>query len=125
MTSSAASWEYGARSAWPATILSATYTSCGFSTITFILHSRIANCECGFLPQPLEQHRERMQLVHVVGRGIAGVAQQEELAGACLAELLRPHGDPLQHRAAPQTELRHQVVRGLGGAGVRAGENFR
>ena len=46
MTNSAASREYGARSAWPATILSATYTSWGFNTMTSILHSRIANCEC-------------------------------------------------------------------------------
>src|ERR1019366_7432689 len=116
MTSSAASWEYGARSAWPATIFSVTYTSCGFSTITSILHSRIANCECGLLPQPLQKHPQRVQLVHMVGSGVASVTQYAKLAGAGLAELLRIHRAPFQHRAALQAELRQQVVRGLGSA---------
>ena len=33
------------QSAWPATILSATYTSWGFNAMRSVLHSRIANCD--------------------------------------------------------------------------------
>ena len=52
MTNSAASWEYGARSDLDATILRATYTSWGFSTMTpfYIRDSRIANSQAGRCP---------------------------------------------------------------------------
>jgi hypothetical protein len=42
IASSAASWEYGARSDWDATISSATYTSWGFNQP---IHSTFANRE--------------------------------------------------------------------------------
>ena len=46
-----------------------------------------------------------MQLVDMIGRGIAREANQVETALPHVAELLRAHGPPTDHLAAVQPEL--------------------
>ncbi len=53
-------------------------------------------------PQPVEEHGQRMQLIHVVGRRVARVSDQQKFPGANLTELLQSRGTPLQHRPPGQ-----------------------
>ena len=65
-----------------------------------------------------------MQLVDVVGCGIARITDEQESSLANLAELLRSPGTPLHHGAAFEPKPLEQIVGRLGCAGVRAGKNF-
>src|SRR4051812_12095391 len=72
-------------------------------------------------PQPLG---ESLEVIDVIGRGIAGEASQFEITGANAAELLHAEGTPAQNRSAMQAELGDEEVSGLGGAGEGAGEDL-
>src|SRR5579859_1952154 len=43
---------------------------------------------------PFQEHRQRMQLVHVVGRRVARKAEHQEVSAGRLADLLGAHGSP-------------------------------
>ena len=48
----------------------------------------------------LQVLRQAVELVNMIGRGIAGITEQEKFSLAYFAELLRLHGPPAQHRAS-------------------------
>jgi len=66
-----------------------------------------------------------MQLINVIRRGIAGIADQQKFALPYLAELLSSHRPPLDHRAAGETQLLEQIIGRLCRADVGAREDFR
>src|SRR5437867_10318765 len=61
----------------------------------------------------------------MVGRAVAGEAEDQEIAAADLAELLHSARSPAHYRRSLQSELLNQIVGRLGGAGERSGKDFR
>ena len=75
--------------------------------------------------QALDERRHAVELVNVVGCRVAGEAHHLEAAALGVAEQLRPHRPPFEHRHPLHAERAEQPVGALGGAGKRAGEDFR
>src|SRR5205823_6102845 len=73
---------------------------------------------------PLQVVRQRVQLVHVVRRRVAGVAEDPQLTLAYLAKLLRLHRPPLKRRPAVEAQFFEEVVRRFGRTGERPREDL-
>jgi hypothetical protein len=65
-----------------------------------------------------------MELVDVVGGGVAGEADDEQIACSRFAEHLRAHGSPARDGMRRELPLAEEFVGGFGGAGVRAGKDL-
>ena len=63
-----------------------------------------------------------MQMVDVIGGGVAGEAEHGETAPADFAQLLHASRPPRQHRSSLQPEALNQVVGGFRRACVRSWE---
>ena len=72
----------------------------------------------------MEIFRQGVELVDVVGGGVAGEAHYEEAARACFAEHLGLHGTPADDGVGREVPLAEEFVGGFGGAGVAAGKDF-
>src|SRR5579871_89146 len=80
---------------------------------------------CCSLPlDPLQVFRQGMQLIHVIGSRIAGVANDAEFSGSRLAQLLRFHRTPRKRCLPTQPQLPEQIVCGFGRAGERPRKNL-
>src|SRR5262245_36921553 len=92
-----------------------------------IISLRADSTEARFrtLFEPAQIVRQRMQLIHVIGRRIAREPGEEKSALPDLAQLLRAHGAPFDDGAPFQSELIEQPIGGFGRACERAGEDFR
>src|SRR5262245_3390464 len=77
------------------------------------------------LLDPPDKLRQRVELIHMVRRGVSREPEQPKPTRADLAELLQPHRSPAQHRAPWKAESVQQVVRRLRSAGECAREDFR
>src|SRR5450755_2969612 len=74
--------------------------------------------------QPFQKDGQGMELIDMVGRGVASEAEEEKTAGGSDAQLLESHGSPLQDGAARDIEHLEESVGGFGGGGVGAREDF-
>ena len=77
-----------------------------------------------FLCEPAEVFGQGVQLVDVIGGGVAGEADDEQVAGSRFAEHLRAHGSPASDGMRGELPLAEEIVGGFGGAGVGAGKDL-
>src|SRR5450759_5107528 len=75
--------------------------------------------------QALDESRHAVELVDVIGAGVAGEAEHLEPSLDRAAQELHSHGPPLKHRNAPDAQRGKQPVGALGGAGKRARKDLR
>jgi hypothetical protein len=75
--------------------------------------------------EPVEILGQGLELVDVIGGGVAGEANDEEAVVAGFAEHLGFHGTPADDGVGGEIPFAEEFVGGFGGAGVGAGEDFR
>ena len=66
-----------------------------------------------------------MELVNVIGARVAREPHDLESPSSSLAQLLHAAGPPLEHRRSTQPERSYEIVRRLGRARERPGEDLR